>query len=235
MKKTAALVSALVVLLGIGYINPQILSHVWAEGGLSWGTPMTFNEYLVVGNNDEIEKGHYAFVFQKVAGWRTILKNDWESFLRGDVSVFKKQLEDQIPGGEAVWFQVHWDDVQLVELPPNFAYRVQGLYIEALVKNKNAGLTGLEICAIIIAIAILASVIGFFTIGGFVTWNIMNAANELGPWVTIIIGVGILVGLGVLFFVFIGGKFNWKGKGKGFTVGKGKGTLGIMGNQVFFK
>jgi hypothetical protein len=227
--QVTVLAVCLVVLLAIAYVNPQWFSYVWAEGGgLSWGTPMTINEYMVVNNNQEIEKTHYANVFQKVAGEKMFLAADWEKVLLGDMSLFKGEIENGIPGCKAVYIALTWDNVRKTDWPQpgRTVYFVDGLFIQVLAYNENAGITGLEIIGIIIAFAILAAVIGFFVIGGWVTFNVMNAAAEVGPWATIMIGVGVLCGIGVLLFVVLGGKFGYKSKKRSISVEKGQGLLG---------
>ena len=76
--------------------------------------------------------------------------------------------------------------------------RVVGFKVEALVENTHgAGLTGLEIVAIIGMIAFLAVVVGFIALGSWIVYEVMAATKEIGSGATI--GVGIILFVVIVF------------------------------------
>ena len=112
-----------------------------------------------------------------------------------------------------------WDFAIPNPLMPIFTV-VTGLRFEAVIKNENAGLTGLEIIAVIGAIAFLAAVIAGIALASWAVYEIMTAAIELGPVATVGIGLIVVVLIGVGLLLLFGVKF--KGKAGKVAVKAGK-------------
>jgi len=183
-----------------------------------WGTEMVVNQYIVIGESDEIPSGNWAYVFQKQGPEaKTVPKNEWEAMLSGDLSQIANQLKSQIPGCEPVWIKVSWEWVAYSGQTQK--YTVHGLMVEAMVKNVNAGLTGAEIVLILIAAAVLVTIVSLCLTGSWVTWKVIDATQKISPWLTIIVGLIIVVGIGFLLFTTLGGKAEYKGKKRKLTIG----------------
>lgn len=193
----------------------------------TWGTEMTLKQWVDVTQTTEIPVGNWGYVSQKQApGDKAVPKSDWERMISGDFSQIADQLRAQIPGCEPTWIEVSWDSVRYDGLTQQ--YSVTGLTVLAMVKNNGAGMTGLEIIAILIIIAILAVVITLCLTGSWVVVKVMDATAAAGPWMTILIGLVILMGIGFLLYTLLGGKISYKGKTRKFSTSKGKGVLGYV-------
>jgi len=186
-----------------------------------WGTPLTVKQYIVVGENEEIPKGEYAYVFNQQAGTANVWTQDWEALINGDLTSVKNKIETEISHSKVQWIRIYWDSAVFTQLHQVSFYVVSGFKIEAIVKNEGgASLTGAEIVLIIIAVAFLALVIAGLVMAGWVIWRIMAAAEALGPVATIGVGVGILVILLLFLFLIFGGKAEYRGKRRRVRLGK---------------
>jgi hypothetical protein len=207
---TLILISA----VGVPYVEADAMSR-------TWGTQMNIQSYLLVGNTDEIDYGHWAYVTQAQGpGEKAIPKDQWETMLAGDFSQLANQLKTQIPGCEPTWIECMWSSVRYDGQLQR--YYVTGLTMIAMVKNINAGLTGLEIAVIIMAIAFLMAVLTICLTGSWVTTKVIAATEAIGPWMTILIGVIILIVIGFLAFTLIGGKINYSSKKRSFSSSREK-------------
>jgi hypothetical protein len=98
---------------------------------------------------------------------------------------------------------------------------VSGFQTEALVYNKGtAALTGLEIVAIIMAVAFLVAVLTVLALGAWIILQVMDATKAIGPWATIVVGLAILSGLGFGLYLLFGGKAEYKGKKRKIRIGR---------------
>lgn len=190
---------------------------------VGWGNNYALNDHILVGGNDEIPKGQYAYVFnQQPKGNMGVPKVTWEAMLNGDFTSVKNQIEQGIPGCQVKMIHCAWDSAFLTGTPIVQFYSVSGFKVEALVYNAGASQTGLEIVAIIMAVSFLAIVIGGLAMAGWIIWRVMSAAEQLGPLTTIGVGLLILGGIGILAFVLLGGKFQYKGKKRRIAIGQRK-------------
>ena len=195
----------------------------------SFGTPMEIRTKQLVADSQEIPKGQWAYVVNaSTLEYDTIWDRDWEAFLAGDMSKFKTQIEQAIPGSQVEWVNFVWDHTtksdpffDLWELRWKFAYHVYGFKCEAIVKNVSGGITGFEIIAIIIGVVIGVAILTLVYLGVWVTFQIMDALKELGPAATVIGGMLILGGIGLLLFVIFGGQASYRGKKRRFRIGRG--------------
>lgn len=184
----------------------------------SFGTKLQIGEHILVGDNDEIPKGHLAYVFnQSTAEYDVIWDRDWEAFLAGDISKLKSEIEKGIPGAKVRWVNFAWDRTtqsdpffDVLEMRWKFAYHVYGFKVEAVVENENANLTGLEIVVIIIAVAFFAVVIASIALTVWTTWKVIGAAEQIGPIATV--GVGLFIIVIMLVFMALLFGVGFKGK-----------------------
>jgi hypothetical protein len=206
-------------------------------GNRSWGTPLTITEHILVGDSDEIPTGKKAYVFNQSLHdhpndvtdpwvWDEYDNDVWSTFMNGDMGIIKSMIETRIPGAQLKWVQVAWSRTRQVRYfsPWGIPYtrtRVYDLKFEAIVENQSGGVTGLEIVAIIAAVAFLVGVIALAVTASWLVWRIEKAAEQLGPVVTIGVGLVILVLVLVVLFTMFGGKAEYKGKKRGFRIGKG--------------
>jgi hypothetical protein len=193
------------------------------SGKMTWGTPLTVEQYIVVGEDKEIAVGNYAYVFNQQAGYSEIPADKWAKLRAGDLSSIRQQIEHDIPGSEAVWIAIYWDKAEYFERPGLIEkeyYRVEGFKIEAVVQNKGAALTGAEIVLILITIAFVAVVITLIVLASWVTWEIIEATKQIGPGVTVAVGLLILILVFFLLMIIFGGSFAYKGKTREITAGK---------------
>lgn len=214
--------SCLVFITIIAFLNFHVILAVQAQGSANekvWGTPLQINQYIIVGDNKEIVQGHYAYVIRKQSiDKQRILPSAWYTLLAGDLRDLKADIERQVPGSVCTWLRVSWTDAYLEPLLPHqISYMViTGFMVEAIVENVNAGLTGLEIVVIIMAIAFLATVIVALTMGSWIIWEVINAAKKLpeniAPWVIIAVGLFILVGIGASLYFLFGGRVSYSSK-----------------------
>lgn len=200
-----------------------------ASGEMTWGHGLTIKEYYLVTMNDEIPPTNYAYVFQKMSQESyTILAQYWSNLLMGNLQDVRNQIELHIPGSQVQWLHISWSDVQfsVTGFGPSQVHwaTVKGFMVEALVKNNNAGLTGLEIVAIIMASAVLAVVIGLLITAGWVVWRVATAIDILppwlSPWVMLAFGLIVLVGIGALLYFVLGGKLSYSSKKRSLGMGK---------------
>jgi hypothetical protein len=189
---------------------------------VGWGNDYSLSDHTLVGGNDEIPVGKYAYVFNMQNGVATIPKATWEAMLNGDFTSVKNQIESGIPGAQVKMIHCAWDKADYVWWMGSGAYAVSGFRVEALVYNAGASQTGLEIVAIIMAVAFIIAVITACVVSGWVVWQVMDAAKQLGPAVTVGVGLAILAGIAILAFVFIGGRAQYKGKKRQIAIGKGQ-------------
>lgn len=196
---------------------------VLMPGSKKWGTPLTINQSQPVGTNDEIPSGNYALVVNRSQGeWDTIPLAKWNQFLNGDMSLVAQAIQNGIPNSEVEWISTHWDNVAIDPYSQGGLAFVYGFTIEAIVKNKGgANLTGFEIIGILVAAGILALIIGAIALGAWVTIQVMDATKQLGPAVTVGVGLIILLGIFLLLFLVLGGKGEYRGKQRRFRIGKG--------------
>jgi hypothetical protein len=176
----------------------------------SWGTPLTVKKYMVVGENEEIPSGQYAYVKNEQVGEGHISAWDWVALVNSDLSVLRNQIEQSIPHSKVQWISISWDSA--VTIMPYLIYHVKGLKIEAIIKNEGGSLTGAEIVLIILAVAVFIAIFGAIVMAGWVIWQIMSASAQLGPGVTIVVGLGILAGIGVFLYLVLGGKAEYRGR-----------------------
>ena len=186
---------------------------------VSWGTPYTLAEYKLVGENDEIPLGSMLYVQNSTTrDYDDVNKLDWDAFISGDLTELKNRIENDIKGTTVRYIKVSWVSNEVVApIPTVRVMRVVGFKVEALVENTHgAGLTGLEIVAIIGMIAFLATVIGFIALGAWIVYEIMQAAKEGGSAATI--GVGIILFVVIVFALLIlfGAKTSVSKKGVSF-------------------
>ncbi|MCJ7424322.1 hypothetical protein MUP01_08665 [Candidatus Bathyarchaeota archaeon] len=198
----------------------------------SFGTPMEIKTKQLVETSAEIPQGQWAYVVNaSTLEYDTIWDRDWEKFLAGDMSRFKTEIEKQLPGSSVEWVNFVWDKTEksdaffdVWEMRWKFAYHVYGLKVEAIVKNVNGGITGMEVIGILTAAATLIFAIAIFAlvaIGTWVVFQVMEALKKLGPAATAIGGILILGGIGLLLFVIFGGKAKYEGKKRRFQIGRG--------------
>ena len=197
---------------------------------VSWGTPITVNEQIVVGNRTEIPAGQMAWVINaSTLTYETIVDRQWEAFLKCDLSQLQREIESKIRGSKVQWIGISWDKDEKVgpsyfdiwEQRWVFHYHIYGFRVEAIVKNEGAALTGLEIFYIIMAATTLLVVIALVTLGSWTTVQVISAAQQIGPVATIGIGLAVLAGVGLLAFVLLGGKASVKSKERRFEIGRG--------------
>ncbi len=214
MKCLIILALCLSALLLIGSLNLPLTYAI--QGQVEWGSRMNVKSYVAVGNNNEIPKDNWAYVFTKAPETKHVGTNDWNRMLAGDLSSIVDQIKTQISGCEPVWIRISWDNATYVihndQTGMWTEYLVTGFMIEAIVQNINAGLTGLEIVAIIMVISFIIAVIAAIGTLIWVTWQIMDATKQIGPWATVIVGLIIFIGLLSLVYFLFGGKFSYKGK-----------------------
>jgi hypothetical protein len=180
----------------------------------SWGTSQTITSHIVVDGSAEIPAGGKVYVAnQAIHEYDSIPAYQWGQFLSGDMSFVKAQIEQQIPGTTVIWLSCAWDKAIHQQGFGFDYYQVYGFKIEALCQNSGpAHLTGLEIVAIILAIAFISVVVALIVIGSWLVWRVEAAAEQLGPVVTIAVGLAILGGIGVLLYFLMGGGVEYKGK-----------------------
>jgi hypothetical protein len=173
-------------------------------GSKTWGTPQLIKEYIVIDDNTEIPKGNKAYVFNtQQSAFALVSKNNWETMMSGDLSLIKDKIERDLPGSKVIWIQISWTDAQLKEGIAQWDYLVKGFRVEAIVENVNAGMTGFEIIAIIIAIAILAVVLSCVALGVWITWNLINTIAALPPAFAIPLEILLLFSIGAFLIIIV--------------------------------
>jgi len=186
----------------------------------TYGTGQIIEDYAIALGDEEIPSGQYAYVFNQTQQAYDAIDGDiWEGFLNGNVTTLKNEIESQIPNSRVLWIRFYWSRAtkQYPHLAPYY-YKVEGFKVEAFVENiGGAGLTGLEIVAIIMAVTFAAVVIALVALGSWVTWRVISAAEEISPFATIGVGLVILVILIFALMLILGVRFA----GRGFKAGKG--------------
>lgn len=182
----------------------------------TWGTPLTINQYITVGDQQEIPKGQHAYVFNhQTSEVEAVQVPKWNDLRNGDLALIRQQIEAQIPHVTVEWIKVSWDSA---EYKSTTGYRegvgkewydVKGFHVEAIVKNEGAALTGAEIVLIIMVIGFIAAVIWVIAMGSWVTWQIMDATKAIGPVATVGVGLLILFMLLIFLFLMFGGKVRY--------------------------
>ena len=192
----------------------------------SWGDRYSIGNNQLVSGSTEIPPQNYAYVFNKQTSNESYVpKADWESMVNGDMGYIRDRIEQGIPGVEVKWVMIAWDKAEvrpMEQYPHNpYVYCVSGFQTEALVYNKGtAALTGLEIVAIILAVAFSVAVLTVLALGAWIVLQVMDAAKQLGPAVTIAIGLAVLAGLGFGLYLLFGGKAEYKGKKRRIRIGR---------------
>jgi len=193
----------------------------------SWGTPLKINEYILVGNSDEIPKGQKAYVFGYNS--QTVSNIDearWNKVLNGNLSEMQAKIESQIKGSRVVYCAVSWEKAvqrrigSVQQGTERYVYDVTGFKVEAIVENVSASLTGLEIVAIIMAVSFLIAVVAILFVTGWVTWRVISATEQIGPAATVGAGLALIVLLIVALLLLFGVKGEYKGKKRRFKIGK---------------
>lgn len=231
MELKYALASVLISLMLLAYINPNALLNwprVEAQGNEKvWGSKLTIHNERIVPEGYEIPQGHFARALKQQQYNREFVEEaKWNAMMAGDMNQIKNDIESQIPGASVIWIRVSWTEATRVMVAAGvWAILVAGYQVEAIVENVNAGLTGLEIVAIILVITWLISVIALLSMGSWVVYEVINAIKKLpegwSPWVMIIVGLLILVGIGALLFFIFGGAVMYKSKKRSVSLGKG--------------
>lgn len=219
-----SLIATLLILsVGLFLLNAPLVK---ASGAKTWGTPLSVSQYIVIGNSDEVPIGNWAYVFQRqILSDKYLFKSDWDKMMNGDLTTLANEIESHILGSKCTWLRVSWEKAEeTIPMPPDYQkwVLVSGFMVEAVVKNNGAGLTGAEIVLIIVAIAILVTIIALVLTGSWVTWQVINATQEIGPWMTITIGIAILAGIGFLLYSLLGGKVKYTSNKRGRRVELGK-------------
>jgi hypothetical protein len=185
-------------------------------GKITWGTPLNISQCAMVDQNEEIKKGEWGYVFNEQAGSQLIPPERWQQLISGNLETLRQQIEAQIPNSKVQWLSISWDKADYIQTridPLQFMERVQGFKVEAIVKNLGgASLTGLEIVAVILAIAFIAGVVGLLIMAGWVIWRIMSAAEQLGPIAVIGVGLVVVVIIVIVLLLLFGVKFEKKDK-----------------------
>ena len=196
----------------------------------SFGTFLDIKEKQLVSSSAEIPVGQWAYVVNASRlEYDTIWDRDWEAFLAGDMGKFKAAIEGSLPGTQVQWVNFVWDHVEksdpffdVMEMRWKFAYHVYGFKCEAIVKNIAGGLTGLELIGIIIAVVVGIAILSLIALGTWVTFQVMSALERaFGPIGTVVGGIVVLCGIGLLLFVLFGGKAQYRGKTRRIQVGRG--------------
>lgn len=195
----------------------------------SFGSFLDVKTKQLVEDSTEIPQGQWAYVVNaSTLAYDVIWDHDWEAFLAGDMSRFKSEIEKSLPGTQVQWVNFVWDHTEkstpffdIWEMRWKFAYHVYGFRCEAIVKNVSGGLTGLEIVAIIMAVVVGVAILTLVGLGVWITFQIMDALAKLGPAGTIVGGLLILGGIGLLLLVLFGGKAKYEGRKRRFELGRG--------------
>jgi hypothetical protein len=191
---------------------------------VGYGGSYALGDHLIVGDNEEIPIGNYAYVFnQQIHGETLVPKLGWDAMVSGDFTAMKRSIEQGIPGSQVKMIKCSWDYARPVHFPiiGSLAYAVSGFKVEALVQNRGAQLTGVEIAVIIFAVAWLAGVIAVIAFGGWSIWKVVTAAEQaFGPIGVVIVGGVILIGIFLIAMTLIGGRVRYKGKTRSLSVGR---------------
>jgi hypothetical protein len=183
----------------------------------TWGNKPAIIEKEIVEETTEIPIGDYAYVFNQQQEFSQVISEDvWNQFLNGNMQDIKDKIETEIPNVQVTWINLYWEEAVRVLYPdgtPMPYYTIKGLRIEAIVKNLGASLTGLEIVAIIVAIAFVAVIITYVALQAWVVWRVISATEQIGPIATVGVGLIIFVVIGVFLLLLFGVKFE-TGKGK---------------------
>jgi hypothetical protein len=193
----------------------------------TWGsfvTPYGYKQQAAA-MDTEIPKGAYL----KMVSEKKDVSMDLISFAQytsGDMSSVKQAIETQLNGAKPEMIRTSYDSEEYTQIPLIGAggliigyqtqVTVKGFQLQVVAKNENAGMTGLEIAAIIASVAFLAVVIVILGIIIYAVYTIVKSVEEspigqLG--VGIIILIVFVVVLLLVMGVGLGGKVNL-GKGK---------------------
>ena len=184
----------------------------------TWGNKPAIIEKEIVDQTTEIPIGDYAYVFNQQQEFSQVISEDvWNQFLNGNMQDIKDKIETEIPNVQVTWINLYWEEAVRVLYPdgtPMPYFTIKGFRIEAIVKNTGgASLTGLEIVAIIVAIAFVAVIITYVALQAWVVWRVISATEQIGPIATVGVGLIIFVVIGVFLLLLFGVKFE-TGKGK---------------------
>lgn len=193
----------------------------------TWGsfvTPYGFKQQAAA-MDTEVPKGAYLkMVSEKKDVTMDLLS--FAQFTSGDMSTVRSAVETQLNGSKLEMARTSYDSEEYQQIPLIGAggliigystqVIVKGFQMQFVAKNENAGMTGLEIAAIIGAVAFLAVVLVVIGIIVYAVYTIVKAVEEspLGQLgVGIIILIVFVVVLLLIMGVGLGGKVNL-GKGK---------------------
>lgn len=178
--------------------------------GLSWGAfPSNISERTVITESTVIEPGKMAWVANvSQLEYDSVYDLDWETFLQGDISLVKTEIERQVPGTAVQWVRCYWDRTEkvlarwdIIQWRWVYYYHVYGFRMEAIVKNISpvAGtlfeFTASIIIAIAIAVGFIALVIAAIALGVWLVLQIVGAAGRVGgDWGIILVSLVLLGG-----------------------------------------
>lgn len=176
----------------------------------SWGSPQLIKEYIIIGDTEEVSKGQMAYVFNRQAEGKYdwVMADEWEAFLSGDMAQIKNRIEAEIPNTKVRWIKISWEEAHKWKPDPygDWIYSVKGFYIEAIVENLGgASLTGLEIVAILLAVAFVAVVIATIFLVGWTTWKVIEATPK---WAIPIVGILLIVMFLMFVLIFFGAELG---------------------------
>ena len=193
-----------------------MVEKVWGSAG-----QVPFNAKRVkVDNGAEIAKNNWAYVdfIPQNTVYSIPISAYWQ-VVNGDLTYIKNMIEQGISGAQCQWIRISWSHSSIGGLGGNF----EDFRVEALVRNINAGLTGLEIAAIVLAVGFLIAIVTAAVLVLYSTYEVFSALDDLeedfGAWgsvATVAVGLLLIAGAGVFLFFMFGGSFS-KGK-KGFKV-----------------
>jgi len=192
----------------------------------TWGTPHVLADITQVNAEDEIPVGQYAYLTAEQTGfvpgtdYSEIPVDDWNAMMAGDFSEIAAKIQKDIPGTLVKYIRIHWTSAEGPVVSPGHlykVYRIRGFSIEVLVKNTGGALTGLEIIAIIIAVAFIVAVLALVIVGAWTVYKVVTAAEKLGPAVVVVVGLIVLVIVIVALLLLLGVGFQVKGKKVGLT------------------
>lgn len=239
----------LVICVTLAFSNAAgILSHALAVSGEKiWGTPLQDMKMNLVTDTTPIPEGQWSYIVRKQAvDEAQISITTWNALTQGDMNQMKRDIESQVLGSRVTWIRISWRNAYLVILPNgmNIVY-LSGFQIEAIVENvgsssalysDNGGYqlvhsvkpvilwTPAMVLAVISAVVWLVALIAIIVWGTWLLWLVTSAVAKLPeflqPWVMIIIGLLLLVGLGFLLYIILGGKVNYSDKKRGLKLGR---------------
>lgn len=155
----------------------------------------------------EIGKGNMAYLtFNKKDSVYGIPATQYEAFKNGDLHYIRASIENSIKGSQVVWLKISWDNAFFVGSGGNYGWMLTGIKIEAVVKNVDAGLTGIEIAAIILAVSFIVAVAAAAAIAAYAVYEIFTSDITTPQGASnILFAFLILGGVGIFLFFMFGG------------------------------